>query len=101
MKRVRVASSGLLAEGEPLSIVVEGQPVMLVRFKGKPFAIGDVCTHQYALLSEGFFDNGYIECPLHQATFDVRSGAVQCGPATTTAKTFTVSEEGGAIYLHL
>lgn len=101
MPKVRVTASTALVEGEPLSINVGGQPVMVVRWEGRPYAIGDVCTHQYALLSEGFFENGCIECPLHQASFDVRTGAALCGPVTTPARSFAVSEENGEVFVEL
>ncbi|NML47867.1 non-heme iron oxygenase ferredoxin subunit [Ramlibacter sp. G-1-2-2] len=99
MAQLKVAASQSLAEGEPVSVTVQGQPIMLVRWEGKPYALGDICTHQYALLSDGFFADGCIECPLHQATFDVRTGVPQCGPATVPARRFEVSEADGEVFL--
>lgn len=43
---------------------------------GNYYALEDVCPHAYALLSQGFVDDGKVECPLHEALFDVRTG--QC-----------------------
>jgi nitrite reductase/ring-hydroxylating ferredoxin subunit len=44
---------------------------------GSYSAVSDICTHQYASLSKGFLDGHMIECPLHQACFDIRNGS--CG----------------------
>lgn len=39
------------------------------------------CTHGAANLCDGHFDGTYIECPLHQGLFDVRTGAACATPA--------------------
>jgi nitrite reductase/ring-hydroxylating ferredoxin subunit len=38
------------------------------------YATHDVCTHAYALLSEGYIEGDVVECPLHGALFEIRSG---------------------------
>ena len=40
----------------------------------------DVCPHAYALLSQGFVEDGKVECPLHEAVFDVKTGQCLHGP---------------------
>ena len=40
----------------------------------------NVCTHEFALLSEGWFEGCEIECPLHAGRFDVRTGEALCSP---------------------
>ncbi len=39
------------------------------------------CTHGAANLCDGYFDGTYIECPLHQGLFDVRTGEAKAAPA--------------------
>ena len=39
------------------------------------------CTHGAANLCDGYFDGTYIECPLHQGLFDVRTGEAKAVPA--------------------
>lgn len=80
-----------------MGVVVEEKPVFVVRFQGVIRAIGDVCTHQYALLSEGWYEDGKAECPLHQAQFDVCTGHASCGPSTGPVSVFAVREEGGKV----
>ena len=46
------------------------------------FAVDNVCTHALARMSEGYLKGTRLTCPLHGATFDVRTGAVLGGPAT-------------------
>ena len=49
-------------------------PVAVFNADGELFAIDDTCTHQDASLSEGWLEDCMIECPLHAASFDLRTG---------------------------
>lgn len=44
------------------------------------------CTHGAADLCDGYFDGTYIECPLHQGLFDVRTGEAKAAPARVPLK---------------
>jgi nitrite reductase/ring-hydroxylating ferredoxin subunit len=44
------------------------------------------CTHGAADLCDGYFDGTYIECPLHQGLFDVRTGEAKAAPARVSLK---------------
>ena len=52
-----------------------GLSVALYVVDGEYFATADLCTHGQASLSDGFLDGELIECPLHQGTFNVKTGA--------------------------
>jgi 3-phenylpropionate/trans-cinnamate dioxygenase ferredoxin subunit len=41
---------------------------------GELYAIDDTCTHQDASLADGWLDSCWVECPLHAAVFDLRTG---------------------------
>ena len=47
---------------------------------GEPFAVGNVCRHQFAKLGQGQVVDGCLECPWHRARYDVRTGAMVSGP---------------------
>jgi nitrite reductase/ring-hydroxylating ferredoxin subunit len=95
----RVASSADLRDGEPLPVDLAGTVIALYRVDDKIYAIDDVCTHEYATLSEGFVEGGTIECPLHAAQFDIATGECLCGPATQDLRTYEVRLEGDDIYV--
>lgn len=82
-------------------IVVEGQHIALYRLDSEVFATSDVCTHQFALLSDGFVEDGCIECPLHAAQFDIKTGKVISGPALTSIATYPVRREDGKLLIDL
>ena len=47
---------------------------------GEPFAVSNLCRHQFAKLGRGAVRDGCLECPWHRARYDVRSGAMVRGP---------------------
>jgi hypothetical protein len=53
--------------------------------------------HEEASLSEGYLEGGVVECPLHQATFDVRTGKSLTPPATEDLQVFDVEVDGDDI----
>lgn len=90
-----------LKDDEPLAVEVKGEPVALYRLDGEVFATHNICTHQYALLSEGYLDGDCIECPIHQACFDIRTGEVVSGPADMPLKVYPVRIDGSDILVEI
>jgi naphthalene 1,2-dioxygenase system ferredoxin subunit len=83
-------------------VEVDGRKIALFRVEGQIYAIDDTCPHTGAgQLSLGFLDEGVVECPMHQACFDVRTGKVLAGPATEDVRSYPVKAEGGAVFLQL
>ena len=58
----------------PTGVEIEGRKIGLFLQGDTVHAIEDVCPHAYALLSQGFLEDGVIECPLHAARFEVATG---------------------------
>lgn len=86
-----------LVDRKPLRIEVDGEPVCLAKLGEEIFAIADNCTHQDASLSEGEIIDGTIECWLHGAQFDLRTGEALTPPATSAVKVFRVDKEDGFV----
>jgi nitrite reductase/ring-hydroxylating ferredoxin subunit len=97
----KVAARDEIKPGEIYAAEIAGTPMALIELDGKLFAIADTCTHEFALLSEGFLEAGEIECPLHQARFDVRTGSCLAGPATQDLVTYEVKVEGGEVFVKM
>ena len=96
-----VAGGDALEEGQALGVVVGGQPVALCRSGGELYAVNNVCTHQFAILSEGYIEDGCIECPLHQGRFDLKTGAPLGEPVTEPLKVYPVRSEAGKVYVEI
>lgn len=69
-----VAARNQLEQDFPLSLEVQGQQLGLYLEGDTVYALEDVCPHAFALLSQGFQENGVIECPLHAARFEIATG---------------------------
>jgi nitrite reductase/ring-hydroxylating ferredoxin subunit len=92
---VRVAGVAEVGEGQVHSVRVGDREIALYHLPGGDFrATDNVCTHEYALLSDGWLEDGCIECPLHAARFDVKTGKALCAPAETNLQVFEVKVEG-------
>ena len=90
-----------IEEDEPLAIQLGDQHIALYLLDGKVYATHNVCTHQFALLSDGYMEDGCIECPLHQARFDIRTGKAMCAPATGDIRTYPVKIEDSRVWVEL
>lgn len=95
----RIAALSDLRENEPHSASLGNDPIALYKVDGVVYATGDVCTHEFALLSGGFVEGEVIECPLHQATFDIRTGRCLSLPATEDLPTYDVRIDGETVYV--
>lgn len=98
---VEIASTSDIEE-EITALVVEGKEIALYRIGEDFYATSNVCTHSYALLSDGWLvEDCKVECPLHAGCFDIRSGKATMEPAEEDLRTFPLRIEGGFIYLDL
>ena len=97
----RVAAEADLVENMPLAVRIGDTPVAVVRLADGIFAVNDVCTHEYALLTDGYCEDGKLECPLHQACFDIRTGAALNEPAEVPVATYPVKIEAGGVFIEL
>jgi len=90
-----------LSADEPYAATIDNEQIALYLVDGEVYATHNVCTHQFALLSDGYLEDGCIECPLHQGKFDVRTGAALCAPTTVPIKTYKIQIEKGAVMVEL
>ena len=90
---VRVASINDLDDDETMQVDVGDESVLLARLEGEFYAIGEECTHDGGPLSQGWVEDGRVECPLHGTEFDFKSGEFT-EPAADPVKAYPVRVEG-------
>lgn len=96
-----VAPADNFEDDTPKIVQLGEARIAVFRLEGAFYAISDICTHEYALLSEGFCEDGKVECPLHQACFDIRTGKALDEPAEIDLETFPTRVEDGVVQLRL
>ena len=66
-----------LGIGQMKAFSVAGQKIVLYRLSDGFFATQSSCTHIFAPLARGkLLDDKSVQCPLHRARFDIRTGKV-------------------------
>jgi nitrite reductase/ring-hydroxylating ferredoxin subunit len=94
-------SADAVGDDEIVGLKVEGRDVAVCRHDGAYHAFHNICTHQHALLSDGYVEDGCVECPLHQGRFDVTTGQPKGAPVTEPIRVFPVKVEDGRILVDL
>ena len=92
-----VAKTSDLQPGEMKAVKVGRRIVGLANVDGEFLAFDDTCTHEEASLTEGEIFDDVVECPLHGAAFNLRTGAVESFPATRALPIFEVRIDGDDI----
>jgi nitrite reductase/ring-hydroxylating ferredoxin subunit len=101
-KWVRVAGKADVPENGMIGVRVGEQEIALYHLPGGEFrATDNICTHEYATLTDGWLEDGAIECPLHAGRFDVRTGKGLCAPIEKDLPVFEVRVEGEDLLVKL
>ena len=77
MKTHVVCKEDDLPVGGMKVVRIDGKGVLVYRLDDGFYATQSSCTHMFAPLSRGkIVDGCKVQCPLHRARFDIRSGEV-------------------------
>ncbi|MCH8551920.1 MAG: non-heme iron oxygenase ferredoxin subunit [Natronospirillum sp.] len=96
-----VCATSDIPEDDVIAQTVGDQEIALYEVEGSYFATDNLCTHGQARLSEGFLEDGEIECPLHQGRFCVKSGKAMCAPLTEDIRAYPVKISGDRVWVDL
>lgn len=100
-KFVRVASTTEIPAGSGKYIDVDGIPVAVFHIDDQYYATSDICTHEESSLAEGELEGEIVECPLHGARFNVRTGQVKALPAVVNLQTYPVRVVGSDVEVEI
>src|SRR5215472_12880911 len=70
-KWIKVAARADLGDGEMIGVNAAGREIALYDVGGQVYATENICTHAFAMLTDGWLDGDEIECPLHGGRFNV------------------------------
>jgi nitrite reductase/ring-hydroxylating ferredoxin subunit len=95
---VRVAGVKQVAKGEMFAAVAGKRKIAVFHLDdGSWHATENVCTHAFAMLTDGWLEGDAIECPLHAGRFDVRTGKGLCAPIEDDLATYPVRIDGSDV----
>ena len=83
----------------PARVSVDGVDIALCRIGDEVFAISNMCSHAFAFLSDGFIEGHEVFCPLHEGSFDVRTGEAKSLPCREAIEVFQVKRDGNEIFV--
>ena len=80
---------------------IDDNDIAIINCNDEYYAIDDLCSHAEASLSDGEVYDCKVECPLHGAEFDLKTGEAITLPATHRVNTCGVSFDDGYLVLDI
>jgi 3-phenylpropionate/trans-cinnamate dioxygenase ferredoxin subunit len=98
---VPVAKVTELPPGQMKWVLAEHERLLLANVGGTFYALADECGHQSVPLSRGALQDYRVECSLHFAQYDVRTGELISGPPSDDIFTYAVRIKGDTVYVEI
>jgi len=100
-KFVEVARKNEIPDQSAKCVEVEDKTIALFNLGGEFYAIDNTCTHKGGPLSEGDVIGEEVECPWHNAMFNIKSGEVTLEPAEENVTKYNVRVQGEVIEIEI
>lgn len=101
MGKIKVLNKSELLINHSKVVNVNNTEIAVFNVEGEYFAINDRCSHAEASLSEGEVYDCKVECPLHGAEFDLKTGEALTPPASKAVVCYPISTDEESIYIEL
>lgn len=101
MTWLKVCATTEIEDGEGFKVDSVRPPIAVFHLDGEYYATADTCSHADSSLSEGYVEDGEVECVWHLARFCLRTGAARTLPATAPIRTYEVRVEDGEVHVLL
>jgi naphthalene 1,2-dioxygenase ferredoxin component len=93
-----IVSVNELIDDDVIGVVVDGKDLAIYSIQGEVYVTDNICTHGLARLSDGFVEDGQIECPLHQGKFCIKTGKALSAPLETDVQTYPSKIDNDQVY---
>jgi len=101
VEMIAVLPMASLAEGEMAPVRLDGVDMLICHVEGQFYAVASRCSHAGQPLVGGRLDGYQLRCPLHRASFDIRTGAALGPPASEPIDTYPVLLEAGKVHVSI
>ena len=90
----KVAKVSDVPAGEIIGVDIAGNKVAIANVDGEFYAFDSECSHAAGWLHMGFLEGLNVQCPVHFAEFDMRTGKPMEPPASAPIATYPVRVQG-------
>jgi len=90
-----------LDDGEMTVCRVDGRELLICCVQGRHYALDSRCSHAGQPLITGRLEGHQLYCPLHRASFDIRTGQALAAPAAEPLATYPVTLEAGKVHVEI
>jgi nitrite reductase/ring-hydroxylating ferredoxin subunit len=80
---------------------VEGHEIAVFWVNGQRYATSNICTHQFAFLTDGYVEGEHVDCPMHQGRFHIPTGAPEDGPVSEPLRTYSLRVEDDEVLIEI
>jgi 3-phenylpropionate/trans-cinnamate dioxygenase ferredoxin subunit len=94
---VDVIAAERLAPEDRIKLDLDDVEVVVCKAGEEIYAFEDLCSHDAYPLGDGPIEEGRITCPLHGASFCLKSGEALTPPAYSPITVFPVRVENGMV----
>ncbi len=82
---------------EVRTLTHEGRLLAVAHTEGRWYAFDDVCPHHDCPLADGYLAGTTIECDCHGSVFELTTGQVRRGPATSPIAVHEIDTHDGRL----
>ena len=102
MNEIEIDFAESLKDGEMKDLKVgpgEEDKVLITRYQGKLYAVGNYCSHFGAPMNTGYLFDDKVVCPWHAAAFSVVTGALEGAPGVDGLPKFDIITKEGKSFV--
>lgn len=97
--KIRLCAAADVAPGEMLRVdQADAPPLAVYNIEGAFYVTSNICTHNVAMLTDGYLEGETVECPLHGGCFNVKTGAPTSFPCEKPLQTYPVDNVDGDLF---
>jgi len=101
MARVRIGHVNDFPDRRGVAVSVGGLRLAVFRVGSSVLAVADACSHRGFPLNDGTIVNCSVRCRTHGSCFDLRTGAVERGPASRAIAAYPAEIDGDDVTVEL
>jgi 3-phenylpropionate/trans-cinnamate dioxygenase ferredoxin subunit len=103
MSKTRIEAGNIqeIKQGTMKRISTPAQAILVCNVEGQFYAIDDLCTHEDFSLSYGCIKGDLVQCSLHGARFNIKTGQPVVEPAEIPLQTYPVTIENEKIFVEV